>query len=229
MAMKSNVRQLVTVVAMGAVTALQPRSGLAQASPNMGPIEQYRMAETAEMALARSAAPESIAAKAEVLVLRSKGYESASKGSNGFVCLVERSWANNFDQAEFWNPKLRGPICYNPVAVRSVLAPYLTRTQWVLAGVSKQVMRGRSRAARLEPGAMAYMLSKAGYLGDAAGGPWHPHLMFFMPRNAVAKWGANEVHSPVSLVDSSSTKSFIIFAVVVPAWSDGAQDSTSHR
>src|SRR5271156_483120 len=74
--------------------------------PAMAPIEQYRIASTAaEIALARSAAPKSISGDADVLTLGVHGYETAAKGKNGFTCLVERSWADDFDDAEFWNPK----------------------------------------------------------------------------------------------------------------------------
>ena len=74
--------------------------------PKMAPIEQYRLASRAEeIALARSAAPASISDHAEVLVLGTSGYETAAKGANGFVCIVERAWANDFDRAEFWNPE----------------------------------------------------------------------------------------------------------------------------
>jgi hypothetical protein len=59
--------------------------------PRMAPLDQYLMADrNAEIALARSAAPESIARDAEVMVLGERGYETAVKGKNGFVCIVER-------------------------------------------------------------------------------------------------------------------------------------------
>src|SRR5689334_16837854 len=90
--------------------------------PAMAPVDQYRIADAHdEIALARSAAPPSISANAEVLVLGKRGYETAAKGKNGFVCFVERSWAAGFDDADYWNPRLRGPNCFNPPAVRSVL------------------------------------------------------------------------------------------------------------
>ena len=41
----------------------------------------------------------------------------------------------------------------------------------------------------LEPGAMSYMLSKQGYLGDQAG-HFHPHLMFWAERTEPKSWGA---------------------------------------
>ena len=49
----------------------------------MAPIAQYLTDKTAEIALARSAAPPSISADADVLVLTPHGYETAVKGKNG--------------------------------------------------------------------------------------------------------------------------------------------------
>ena len=197
--------------------------------PEMAPAEQYRIANREEeIALARSAAPPSISGDAEVLVLGSRGYETAVKGKNGFVCFVERSWASAFDQPDFWNPKLRGPNCYNAVAARIELPQYLKRTEWVLAGVSKEQMVERARAAVAdhsfkspEPGALAFMLSKDGYLGDAAGGPWLPHVMLFVPRGQAAAWGADLEGSPIIVLPGSEITSTVLL-IPVRRWSDGS-------
>src|SRR5258708_28809607 len=157
-----------------------PASGRGQGPatpyPTMAPIEQYRMPRAAEIALAKSAAPVAISADADILVLGAAGYETAIKGSSGFVCLVERSWANDFGKADFWNPKNRGPICYNAAAARSVLPTYLTKTTWALAGMSEAKMAERSPqpsgVQAPEVGAMCYMMSPSGYLGDDVKGPW---------------------------------------------------------
>lgn len=203
--------------------------GGAQAAPYpaMAPIAQYRSASDAdEIALARSAAPPSVSKDADVLILGAKGYDTAAKGTNGFVCIVERAWANDFGKDDFWNPKVRGPICFNPASVRSVLPTYLKRTQWVLAGMSQAQMIGRTKAALAsgaitppEPGAMCFMLSKGGYLSDT-GGHWHPHLMFFAARTAPSTWGANLPGSPVQ-GGVSGTEPFTLFYVLVAKWSDG--------
>ena len=77
--------------------------------PKMAPIDQYLMADReAEIALARSAAPESIARDAEVQVLGRLGFETAAKGKNGFVCIVGRSWTSAADE-DYWDPKVRVP------------------------------------------------------------------------------------------------------------------------
>src|SRR6266404_8449336 len=111
------------------------------AYPSMAPLEQYLMADrNAEIALARSAAPEAISRDADVLVLGRRGYETAVEGKNGFVCAVERGWMGPFngeDAANFWNPKLRGPLCFNPPGARSILPLTYKRTEMILAGQSK--------------------------------------------------------------------------------------------
>src|SRR5215471_7869267 len=142
--------------------------------PTMAPIEQYMSASRdAEIALARSAGPAAVSDKADILVLGAHGYETAVKGSNGFVCYVERSWAKDFDQPEFWNPNIRTPQCWNAAAAKSLLPDYLKRTQWVLAGVSREEMLARTKAALASheigspaPGSMAYMMSKDQYIND---------------------------------------------------------------
>src|SRR5271168_2966027 len=77
-------------------------AGDAQAAyPAMAPIGQYLMPSPAdEIALARSAAPASVAGDADVLTLGGHGYEPAAKGKNGFVCMVWRSWTAGFDDPE---------------------------------------------------------------------------------------------------------------------------------
>src|SRR5947209_2078489 len=151
------------------------KHGQAQAAktayPSMMPLDQYLMADrNAEIALARSAAPEAISADAKILVLGRHGYETAVEGKNGFVCVVERGWMSPSDAPEFWNPKLRGPICFNPPAARSVLPTTLKRTEMVLAGRTKaEIIEGNKAAFEkgelpsLEPGAMSYMMSKDAY------------------------------------------------------------------
>jgi hypothetical protein len=163
------------------------------------------------------------------------------KGTNGFTCLVERAWTSAFDSPEFWNPKIRGPICYNPPGSRTVLLYTLNRTALVLRGLSKDQMIAQIDAALaakklppLEPGSMSYMMSRGGYLADGAG-PWHPHLMFYAPKADSARdgasWGADAPGSPV-IFDTSShvfPEPETIFMVTVARWSDGTPaPHTSH-
>jgi hypothetical protein len=218
----------IVVISLAAVIPASLRAqSTATPYPAMAPIEQYRMDRAAEIALAKTAAPASISSDADILVLGASGYETAVHGKNGFVCVVQRGWANDFsNQAEFWNPKVRAPLCFNAAAARSVLPDYLARTKQALAGAAKAKMEAASANVKPESGAMCYMLSKEGYLGDNVGGPWHPHLMFFYPRTPDAAWGANADHSPVVEYDAP-TAPFTTFLVPVGHWSDGSADSGS--
>jgi len=196
--------------------------------PNMAPIEHYVMADrNAEIALARTAAPKSISSDATILVLGRHGYETAVEGKNGFVCVVERAWMSPFDHPEFWNPKNRSPICYNPPAARSVLPYTFKRTELVLAGLTNPQMLDHIKAAVAkqelpppEPGSMSFMLSKEQYLADSVG-HWFPHLMFHIPKTDGASWGANLPGSPVVLDPREVPEPETVFYVPVGTWSDG--------
>ncbi len=198
--------------------------------PKMAPLDQYLMQDrNSEIALARSAAPESISRDAEVLVLGRHGYEKAVKGTNGFVCIVERSWTAPIDNPNFWNPKIRGPLCLNPAAARSYLPRTIKKTDLILAGRTKaQMVEAVTEAIdkrelpAMEPGAMCYMLSKQGYLDDHAG-HWHPHLMFFYSQIEPAAWGADLPGSPV-LAFNDAWEHLTTFLVPVRKWSDGTPD-----
>jgi hypothetical protein len=195
--------------------------------PAMAPLDQYLIQDqSAEVALARSSAPKSISDEAEVLILGRDGYNTAVKGRNGFVCLVLRSWTAGSDDPDFWNPKIRSPICLNAQAVRTYLPITLRKTQLILAGKSKEEMfqaiasaLDKKELPPLEAGAMCYMMSKQQYLSDR-GNCWHPHLMFFIPRTPPESWGANLAGSPIVAGDDPEDR-MTIFMIPVGHWSDG--------
>jgi hypothetical protein len=222
------------LVMLGAAWQAQGRDAKVS-YPTMAPLEQYLIADrNAEIALARSAGPEAISRDAEVLVLGPHGYETAVKGKNGFVCMVERSWSSRIDDPNFWNPKLRGPICFNPPAVRSYLPLTIKKTELILAGQSPTKMAdnvkiafGTKELPAPEPGAMCYMLSKQGYLDDRAG-HWHPHLMFFVPQTEAQVWGADLPGSPIFASQDDSDR-VTTFLVPVTKWSDGTADSQNQH
>jgi hypothetical protein len=230
-----------TTIAKSALFAALLLTALLAASPSlraqdttkpyatMAPIDQYLMPDrNAEIAMARSAAPPSISADAEVMVLDRHGYETAVKGTNGFVCLVERSWMSPFDFAQFWNPKMRGPICFNPPAVQSILPFTFKRTELVLAGSSRSDMIEKIKTANakgyppLQPGAMSFMMSPQGYLNDDAG-HWVPHLMFYIPLTDAKVWGADLTGSPVMANPQFNGNPEPITELMIPVgtWSDG--------
>jgi len=242
-------RKTVKMIALGffglAVALTTVRHAHAQDATNpyptsLAPLDQYLMGREAEIALARSAAPPSVAKDATVMVFGRHGYETAVEGTNGFVCNVDRSWMDQFENSpEFWNPKRRGPVCYNPSAARTLLPITLIRTKLALAGKSKAEMNESMKAAiekgelpALEPGGMAYMLSKQGFLNSRCGN-CSPHLMFYVPVKDAHTWGAGALSSglPVLLAPhfNGAPEPVTEFIVPVSEWSDGTPaDAGAH-
>ncbi len=231
------IQSFALLVALGTAYLGTANQAMAQAAttpstttpyPNMAPIAQYLMADRdAEIALARSAAPESIARDAEVLVLGRQGFKTAVKGTNGFVCVVGRGWTSAADP-DFWNPKVRVPMCVNAAAARSYLLRFTKEPEWGLAGRTQAQMTESITAAMarrelppMEPGAMCYMMSKQGYGGDSAP-HWPPHLMFFYSDTDPAIWGANMPGSPVVGM-SDPVEHLTQFVIPTQKWSDGTE------
>lgn len=193
----------------------------------IAPIDQYLMDREAEIALARSAAPSSVSADAEVLVLGRKGYETAVKGKNGFVCVVERSWMAPFDDPEFLNPDQRAPLCLNPPAARTHLPRTLKATALALSGMSKDQMFDAIKTAYAkkelplpEPGSMCFMMSKQQYFSRKYKNA-DPHTMFWFPKADNMDWGAGLPGSPI-YIHQDSPDPVTTFIISVSQWSDGS-------
>jgi hypothetical protein len=240
-------QKIVVPIAPGTLVLVIGLGGLRQAQAqrakepyaSMAPLDQYLMERNVEIAMARSAAPEAISRDADVLVLGRHGYETAVKGENGFVCVVERGWMGPFNgelAGNFWNPKLRGPLCFNPPAARSILPMTYKRTEMALAGQSKtQIIEGiktfvKQKLPPLEPGAMSYMMSKEQYLSDDGQHHWIAHLMIYAPLTGSAGWGADLPHSPVMLNPQfhGDPEPIDVFMVPVGRWSDGTVDPVKY-
>lgn len=218
------------VVTSHAATSAQHPSA---AYPHMAPLSQYLIADRAsEVALARSAAPTAISGKATIQVLGPSGYITTIKGSNGFVCIVERSWLSPFDSSQFWNPKLRGPDCYNPEAAKSILPIVYKLTALALHGLSKHEIQSALEAAlaakqlpSLAPGAMSYMMSRQQIIGSPLN-RWRPHLMFYTARDV--DWGAGVTGSPIMPSPQFRGGAVPIKGFLIPVgkWSDGTTAPT---
>lgn len=194
--------------------------------PHMAPLAQYLMPADAEIALARSAAPESISRNAEILVLTKTGFRRAVRGTNGFVCLVARSWSAGFGDPDFWNPRVRAPICYNAAAALSQVPETMKRTQLALAGGSEsqihETLKAAFRSGGLpvaETGSLAYMMSRQTYFSQHEG-HWLPHLMLFTPGTDPGSWGAGVPGSPVFGVKDPE-EHLTVFLIPLGRWSDG--------
>ena len=236
------IRSVALLVVLGTAYPTMANQAMAQnaATPyqKVAPIEQYLMDRTAEITLARSAAPESISRDATILILGQHGYETAVQGKNGFVCMVGRAWGAAFDWDEFWNPKVRAADCLNPQAARSMLPIFYLRARMVMAGRSKaeivsavKTAYENKQLADLENGAMDYMMSKSSYLTDE-GSHNMPHLMFYTRVKDGKDWGSGAAGSPVmsspywffSPKEQPQMKGLpliLAFLVGVADWSDG--------
>ena len=228
------IKSLALLVLLG--TAYQAiAQNVATPYPKMAPLEQYLMDRTGEIALARTAAPESISGDAEVLVLGRDGFETAVKGKNGFVCIVGRGWSSAADP-DFWNPRVRVPICMNSPAARTYLVAITKITDLALAGrnlgeVNEAIADATAKRELppMEPGAMCYMTGKQGYGGDVAP-HWPPHLMFFYSDTDPAMWGANLPGSPIIGIADPLTR-LTQFVIAVERYSDGtpAPSAAKHK
>jgi hypothetical protein len=219
-------RNVVLVAVVGGAWPMQAQD-TKSLYPTMAPIEQYRMDRDAEIALARTAAPASISRDAEILVLGQKNFETAVKGTNGYLCVVGRAFAGPLNNPEFWNPKNRSPICWNPPAARSLWPYAVKETGMALAGASKAQIVEAIKAAVAkkelgvpEAGSMAYMMSKEAYLTDR-GDHNLAHVMFELPRNGVLQDDPNYFVSwdPAPVIE---------FNVPVGQWSDGTEIAVSN-
>ena len=209
--------------------------------PKMAPIDRYLMPDrNAEIALARSAAPDAISRDATILVFGRRGFETAVTGKNGFVCFVDRAWTSTIDFAEVWNPKIRGPECLNPPAVRSILPITYLITKSVLAGESKSEIVANIDAAyhdkrlpSVQLGALSYMMSKSAYLTDSDDHNF-AHVMFFAPAANGSPWGADLTGSPFASMSywfpnvaneplGKELPAIRIYMIATRHWSDGTR------
>lgn len=227
-----------SILALAMLCAVAAAAAQAETYPKMAAIGAYQMEERAEIQLARSAAPTSISSNATILVLGPQGYRTAVEGTNGFVCMVARSWMAAFDWPEFYNPKVRAADCMNRQAARTILPIVLLRSRLAMAGRPKAEILAAIKAAvtngevpALQSGAMSYMMSRTAYLTDE-GTHNMPHVMFFTAGVEAEDWGAAGADSPFmaasywffSSTDTAPMQGLppmLVFLIGVANWSDG--------
>ena len=197
----------------------------AQTAKAYPPIDQYLMPRDAEIAMARSAAPPSIADRATVKVLTKSGYEMASQGDNGAVCLVMRGFsAPTYTPAPFrdivYDPSIHAPICFAAPAARTALPYYELRARLAMAGKSPDQIAEALQAAyvkgelpRRDGATFAYMFSAHQHLGPGIGA-WRPHVMVFVPYADAATVGATPFGDAVPQVTDDAGTPFAV--VVIP-------------
>ncbi len=184
------------------------------------PFSDYAMSRKSEIALARSAAPENISFHATIKVLTETGYTVAAQGDNGFLCLVMRSWSAAPDPDASYYAKLRAPICFDPVAARTVAPAEELRTKLGLEGKSPDAIAqevaaeyGRGQLPKMEGAAFAYMWSASQDTGPGFGA-WHPHMMVYAPYYQNSMLGGNPLGGHIPFVASSGSPYSIVLIPV---------------
>jgi hypothetical protein len=210
-----------TIVLVSLLASLGATAVWAQ-GPKYPPLSEYMMAPEAEVALAKSAAPEKVSARAIVKILTPSGYKITAQGDNGFVCLVVRGWAaatssKASDRDLAYYAKLRAPTCFDPVASRTVLPLLELQTRLGMEGKGPdQIAEGvqaaytKGELPKMEPVAFGYMFSADSDLGPGFGA-WHPHMMVFTPHYENSMLGGNEEGGALPFVSDGGTR----FAVTV--------------
>jgi hypothetical protein len=194
--------------------------------PTYPPISEYMMPQDAEVNLAKSAAPLNISDRATIKLLTTVGYQVAHNGDNGFVCIVMRGWgAPTFSPAPLrdmvYDSKVRAPICFNPVASRTVLPIQELRTKLGLEGKTPNEITEAVQAAyakgelpKIDIVAFAYMFSADQYLGSAAG-HWHPHMMVYTPYYQNSMLGGNPPGGVLPVVGDDAGTPFAVTVIPV--------------
>ena len=133
-----------------------------------------------EVALAESAAPAHLRAKATVYVLEKDGFVLARKGSNGFTCIVNRD-----------APLGRKPTCYDAEGTATILPKVLRVGKLLMRGtplavIEREIDDGFKTRKYIAPrrAGIAYMLSNGNLDFNPATGKvrsFPPHVMFYAP------------------------------------------------
>ena len=217
--------KLLATVSLG--LAIAPSAALNWAQElKYPPMSEYMMQQDDEIALAKSAAPAEISDRATIEVLSSTGFRVVHTGDNGFVCMVMRGFtgAPTFSPAPLrslvFDSKTRAPICFNPLAVKTVLPYYELRTKLGIAGktpdeITQAVQSAYANGAipKRAPVSFAYMWSADQVLGSS--GHWHPHMMVYVPNLDNAMLGGNPLAGPLPTVGDDAGTPFAVLVIPV--------------
>ena len=190
------------------VLALLPAALPAQSRTGNRPV----MAREAEVALARSAAPADISARARVWVWNGSRYVVADSGSSSVNCYVSRQWVPSVE-----------PHCLDEEASATIL-PILMRKVELYAQGKTDADVEREIADRIQAGdfrlpsrpAVTYMMSAAQDLVGGNGtavGAWQPHLMIYYPNWTGPQAGLAGFVADVGFIENPGTS---LSAMVIP-------------
>ena len=188
--------------------------------------------DSAEVALALTAAPASLTVGAEVYVWHDGHFVKARTGSSGVACMVSR------------DARVDGvfPMCFDPEAARTQMPEQMMRTELCSRRLADTTIRRQMETAYATGAlhypttpAIIYMMSSHQLLttSDATGthliGAWRPHVMIYLPHASAAQFalGAQNAAGPLSapFVDAGGVQ----LVVEVPHWVDSQVSPDSTR
>jgi hypothetical protein len=170
------------------------------------------MARAAEIALARSAAPQAISASARVWVWNGSTYQVADSGSSTVNCFLARHWVPSVE-----------PHCLDQEASATILPILMRKIELYAQGktdaevereIARQISAGRLKLPSRP--AVTYMMSEAQDLVGGNGSPvgaWQPHLMIYYPNWTGQQAGLEGFVAGVGFVENPGTP---LSALVVP-------------
>ena len=222
------------VLSIGVLTS----SAAAQDTPQE-PLREVHLVDAStprerQIELALSAAPTEVSSKAAVHVLGSKGYEKIREGTNGFSCLIERSFAGTTQTSS-------APACFDAEGSRTIMLTYLRREELRAQGKSEaeikdDIAKGYKDGRFKAPGpGFLYMMSNENYFYDSGSKESSfvpPHLMFYAPNKTAQDVGYESV-SPtmVPFLTTGSgigAESLLVVLAKKPSQGDSTGDSHKH-
>jgi len=186
-----------------------------------------------QIELALSAAPTEVSSKATVYILGPKGYEKVREGTNGFSCLIERSFKATTQTSS-------APACFDAEGSGSIMLAYLRREELRAQGKSEEevkedIAEGYKDGRFKVPGpGFLYMMSNENFVYNNVSGKSGfvpPHLMFYAP-NKTAKDVGYESVSPTMVPYLTGSgigpESLLVVEAEKPSQGDFTGDSHKH-
>ena len=119
-----------------------------------------------------------------------------------------------------YDATLRAPICFNPVAVRTILPLQELRAKLGMEGKTPDQITEAVQAAyakgelpKMDTVAIGYMFSADQVLGPA--GHWHPHVMVYTPYYDNSMLGNNQPGGPLPVVSDDAGTPYAITVIPV--------------
>jgi hypothetical protein len=183
--------------------------------------------------LALSAAPTEVSSKAAVYILGPKGYEKVREGTNGFSCLIERSFKGTTQTSS-------APACFDAEGSGSIMVAYLRREELRAEGKSEEevkedIAQGYKDGRFKVPGpGFLYMMSNENFVYNNVSGKSGfvaPHLMFYAPNKTANDVGFDSVSPtmvPYLTGSGIGPESLLVVAAEKPSQGDSAGESHKH-